>query len=116
MKIPVIIFVFLTQSVIVQAQHVFNSLHDVWEYSLSNNPENTIYQLRIEQAEQDKKTATSYLYPKAAVSFSGQRSIDIPETPVPGELIGKPGETVYMKFGQNYSFNSGISLSKTLKL
>lgn len=114
MKIPVIIFVFLTQSVIVQAQHVFNSLHDVWEYSLSNNPENTIYQLRIEQAEQDKKTATSYLYPKAAASFSGQRSIDIPETPVPGELIGKPGETVYMKFGQNYSFNSGISLSKTL--
>ena len=114
MKITIIIFVFLVQSVILQAQHVFKSLNEVWEYSLSNNPENTIYRLKIEQARQDKKTVNSYLFPKAAAGFSGQKSFEIPETPVPGELIGKPGETVYMKFGQNYSYNSGITVSKTL--
>lgn len=114
MKAPIMIFVFLIQSVILQAQQVFDSLKEVWEYSLLNNPENTIYRLRVEQASQDKKTANSYLFPKAAVGFSGQKSIEIPETPVPGELVGKPGQAVYMKFGQNYSYNSGITVSKTL--
>ena len=114
MKIKVTILAFLMMPVILQAQHVFNSLNDVWEYSLSNNPENNIYRLKIEQAGQDKKTANSYLYPKVGAAFSGQKNIEIPETPVPGELMGKPGETVYMKFGQNYSYNSGISVSKTI--
>lgn len=114
MKVIIVIFLFLVQSVILQAQHVFKSINDVWVYSLSNNPENTIYRLNIEQAKQDKKTANSYLFPKAAVGFSGQKNMEIPETPVPGELVGNPGQTVYMKFGQNYSYNSGITVSKTM--
>lgn len=114
MKKTIIISLILMQSVILQAQHVFKSLNDVWEYSLSKNPENTIYRLKIEQAKQDKKTANSYLFPKAAAGFMGQKNIEIPETPVPGELVGKPGQTVYLKFGENYSYNSGITVSKTL--
>ncbi len=114
MKIPTIIIVFLLQTVVLHAQHVFNSLDEVWEYTLSNNPENTIYQLKVEKANKDKITANSFLYPKIGAGFSGQKSIDIPETPVPGELIGMPGQTVYMKFGQNYSYNSGLSISKTI--
>jgi len=114
MKIPTIIIVFLIQSVVLNAQHVFNSLDEVWEYSLSNNPENTIYQLKVEKANKDKITANSFLYPKVGAGFSGQKSIDIPETPVPGELVGMPGQTVYMKFGQNYSYSGGLSISKTI--
>lgn len=114
MKIPTIIIVFLIQSVVLHAQHVFNSLNEVWEYSLSNNPENTIYQLKVEKANKDKITANSFLYPKVGAGFSGQKSIDILDTPVPGELVGMPGQTVYMKFGQNYSYSSGLSISKTI--
>jgi outer membrane protein TolC len=114
MKTPTIIIVFLIQSVVLNAQHVFSSLDEVWEYSLLNNPENTIYRLKVEKANKDKITANSFLYPKVGAGFSGQKSIDIPETPVPGELVGMPGETVYMKFGQNYSYSSGISISKTI--
>lgn len=99
---------------VLHAQHTFGSLNAVWDYALSNNPENTIYQLKIEQAEQDKKTADSHLYPKATLNFSGQKNMDIPETPVPGELLGKPGETVFLQFGQNYSYSEGLTISKTL--
>jgi len=114
MKAVGIILAFIMQLTIIQAQIVFKSINEVWEYSLSNNPENIMYQLQVEKAKQDKKTANSYLFPKAGVNFSGQKNIEIPETPVPGELIGMPGQTVYMKFGQNYSYNSGITVSKTL--
>jgi outer membrane protein len=43
-----------------------------------------------------------------------QYNIDIAETPLPGEIVGRPGETVYAKFGQEYSYNGGITFSKTL--
>jgi len=99
---------------VLQAQHIFNSLNEIWEYALSNNPENAIYHLRIEQASQNKKAANSYLYPKVGVAFSGQKNIDIPETPVPGELTGNPGETAYLEFGQKYSYNSGITTRKSI--
>lgn len=97
-----------------QAQHTFTSLNDVWSYALSNNPESAIYQLKIKQAIQDKRNAISYLYPKVGLSFAGQRNIDIAQSPVPGELVGKPGETVYLKFGQNYAYNGGVTISKTI--
>lgn len=114
MKIIGIILAFFLSLTTVHAQWVFHSVNEVCDYSLTKNSENIIYLLQIEKAKQDKKTANSFLFPKVGINFSGQKNIEIPETPVPGELIGLPGQTVYMKFGQNYSYNNGVSVSQTL--
>jgi outer membrane protein TolC len=96
------------------AQKVFNSVEEAWEYALANNPENTINQLKIDQAVEDKKTAKSFRYPRISTGFAGQKNLNIAETPVPGELVGAPGQTVYIKFGQNYSYNANLTINKTL--
>ncbi len=95
-------------------QQTFHSLEEVWIYALKNNPDNSVYQLQVEKAVKDYKTAKSYLYPKISIGMSGQYNMEIPETPVPGEIFGKPGETVYAQFGQTYNYSRGLSFSKTL--
>jgi outer membrane protein len=97
-----------------KGQHTFRSLEEIWSYALENNPDNAVYQLQVEKAIKDKKTANSYLYPKINVGMSGQYNMEIPETPIPGEIVGRPGETIYAKFGQAYNYTRGFSASKTL--
>lgn len=101
-------------NVLMAQQHQFTSVEEIWTYALIHNPENSIYQLKIEQAKEDKRNANSYIYPKISAVFSGQKNIKTPETPVPGEILGKPGETVYLKFGQDYSYNTGLTISKSI--
>lgn len=99
---------------LVKGQHTFHSLEEIWSYALENNPDNTAYQLQVEKAIKDKKTANSYLYPKINIGMAGQYNVEIPETPIPGEIFGRPGETIYAKFGQTYNYTKGLSASKTL--
>lgn len=96
-----------------KSQQTFYSLEEIWSYALENNPDNEIYQLQVEKSIKDKKSANSYLYPKINVGVSGQYNMEIPETPIPGEIFGGPGETIYAKFGQTYNYNGGLSASKT---
>jgi len=96
------------------AQHTFNSVDEVWNYALKNNLQDSVYALKIELAEQNSKAAHSYIYPKVSAGFSFQKNINIPETPVPGELFGKPGQTSYLQFGQKYNYSAAITVSKTL--
>ncbi len=95
-------------------QHTFHTLEEIWSYALEKNPDNTVYQLQVERAVKDYKTANSFLYPKIQFGMSGQYNKEIPETPVPGEIFGKPGETIYAQFGQTYNYTRGFSVSKTL--
>lgn len=97
----------------VNAQLTVRSLEELWAYALKNNPDNAVYQLQVEKAIKDKKTANSYRYPKINIAVSGQYNSAIPETPIPGEIFGRPGETIYAQFGQTYNYSRGISLSKT---
>jgi len=98
----------------VNGQNTFHSLEEIWYYAIEKNPDNIVYQLKVEKAIKDYKTTNSYLYPKVNVGMSGQYNMEIPETPVPGEIFGKPGETIYAKFGQTYNYSSGVYVSKTL--
>jgi outer membrane protein TolC len=95
-------------------QSTFQSLEEVWSYALKNNPDNEVYVLRIEKAMKDHKTANSYLYPKVYLGLSGQYNNEIPATPVPGEIFGMPGETVFAEFGQTYNYSRGLNISKPL--
>jgi len=96
------------------AQQTFNSVNEVWNFALKNNPQNNIYRLKIDSAEKNSNAAFSYIFPKISGGVSFQKNIEIPETPVPGELVGKPGQTAYLQFGQKYNFNAAITISKTL--
>ena len=95
-------------------QHTFHSLEEIWSYAMANNPDNSMYQFQVEKAVKDYKTANNFIYPKIQFGMSGQYNKEIPETPVPGEIFGKPGETVYAQFGQTYNYSRGLSFSKTL--
>lgn len=97
-----------------KGQHTFQSLDDVWSYALANNQENAVYKFQIEKAKNDNKVANSYRYPKVYFGTTGQYNAAIPETPIPGEIFGRPGETIFAQFGQPYNYTSGISSSKTI--
>lgn len=113
-KFILLIAVGLLASGNLMAQHSFQSLAEVWNYALAHNADNQVKQLQVIQAVQDKKTSNSFLFPKVSIGLNGQDNIDIPGTPVPGELVGKPGESVNMKFGKHYAFNAGIDVNYNL--
>jgi len=97
-----------------KGQHTFQSLEDVWSYALVNNQENAVFKLQIEKAKNDKNVVKSYRYPKIYFGTTGQYNSAIPETPIPGEIFGRPGETIFTQFGQTFNYTSGISTSKTI--
>lgn len=109
-----VITVLLFNSFGLDAQQVFHSIDEIWLYARENNPDNTIYQLQIDKAIKDQKITSSSLYPQINAGFSGQYNINIAETPIPGEAVGQPGETQYVKFGLPYAYNGGITVNKTL--
>ncbi|QGY46461.1 hypothetical protein GM418_23190 [Maribellus comscasis] len=111
MKTIYFISILLVASGSLKAQHSMKSLGEVWEFALANSSENKVKQWHAEQALQDKKTAGSFLFPTISATGNGQHNIDIAETPVPGEILGQPGETVYTKFGKAYSYSAGINVS-----
>lgn len=113
-KLVSLLIAYLATMGLAKSQHTFHSLEDVWTYALTNNKENAIYQLQVERSIKEKKAADSYLYPKANIGISGQRNSAIPETPIPGEIFGRPGETVFAQFGQPYTYTAGISTTRTL--
>ena len=107
----ILIVIILSASVSLKAQQTFHSLEQVWEYALFHNAENRIHQLEIEQAKQNKKEAAGFLFPTVTGAVNGQDNLDIAKTPVPGELVGEPGETVYLEFAKHYSYNAGINIT-----
>lgn len=94
-----------------QAQVKISSIEEAQKYALEHNYGHKMQQLKISQAREQKQTANAFLYPTISAGFNGQYNIDISETPVPGELVGKPGETVYMKFGKEYSYTAGLNVN-----
>jgi len=94
-----------------EAQVKINSIEEAQKYALEHNYGHKMQQLKISQAREQKQTANAFLYPTISAGFNGQYNIDISETPVPGELVGKPGETVYMKFGKEYAYAAGLNVS-----
>ena len=83
-------------------------------YALKNNPTQSVYQLQVIQSNLNLKAAKSIIFPRITGSINGQDNIHLPVTPIPGELIGKPGTTYYAQFGKKYAYNSGITLEKDL--
>jgi len=78
------------------------------------NGNQQVYALQKKKAEADYKTAKSFMYPQVEVGFTGQDFLELPTTPVPGELIGQPGTSVNLQFGKQFQYNTGLTISKGL--
>jgi outer membrane protein len=96
------------------AQIVFHSLPEVWTAALKNNPTQHIYRMKTGQLTADYYASQSYLLPQVAGNFSGQDNLKLSVTPVPGELIGQPGKTLYLTFGKHYIYNAGVNATENL--
>ncbi|OJU52458.1 MAG: hypothetical protein BGN96_07245 [Bacteroidales bacterium 45-6] len=96
------------------AQIVLRSADDARNLALKSNAGYRVQQLKTVQAKQNKRAANAFLFPNISAGASGQYNIHVQETPVPGELVGKPGETVFLKFGKDYNYTAGINVNYTL--
>lgn len=90
------------------------SLEEAIDHAFNNNLNLTINELQLEKAEMEHSLAKSSRMPQVNGSFVGQKNIELATTQVPGELFNQPGETVPVQFGQEYNYNAGINVSKSL--
>jgi outer membrane protein len=93
---------------------VFHSVTDVWSAALRNNPTERIYRMKTGQLTEDYKASLGNLLPQASLGISGQDNLKLSVTPVPGELIGQPGKTLYLMFGKQYIYNADLQVSQTI--
>ncbi len=91
-----------------------NSLEEAIALGMERNLTLAVNDLQLKKAEMEVKLAKSNKLPEISGTFSGQKNIELATTLVPGELFGQPGETVATQFGQEYQYNAGISINKSL--
>jgi outer membrane protein TolC len=96
------------------AQFVFHSVSEVWNAALKDNPTQKVYRLKTGQLTDEYKANQSYLLPQVGAAFSGQDNLKLSVTPVPGELIGQPGKTLYLTFGKHYVYNAGVNATENI--
>ncbi|WBA44128.1 TolC family protein [Hymenobacter canadensis] len=82
--------------------------------ALLHNPTQAVYQQQLRQAQYNYKAAKGLRLPQASAGFTGTDNLKLPVTPVPGELVGRPGTTYYAQFGRQYAYTAGLTLSQKL--
>jgi len=90
-----------------------STLQEAWDYALKNNPDQVTYQSNIEKAKFDLKVSEGARLPAIGGSFAGQINTQLPTTPIPGQIFGKPGQTMDIRLGKEFNYNTGISATKT---
>jgi outer membrane protein len=90
------------------------SLETTIAAAVKNNPTQEIYLRQITQASLNYKAAQGFLYPNASLGFNGTDNLSLATTPIPGVILGRPGETIYAKFGKHYVYNAGVSVSQDI--
>ncbi len=90
------------------------SIDELLKLARTQNPDLKSYELNVTKSSYDVKVSKAALLPSVTGSFSGQRNLELPTTPVPGEFFGQPGTTVNAQFGQDYAYNAGFTITKSL--
>ncbi len=98
----------------VRSAYTLRSLEDAWTLASENNVDIQNEARDIENAELDVKLAKARRLPSINGSFSLQNNLSLATTPLPGEIFGQPGETINAQFGQDYNWNAGITVNKSL--
>jgi len=90
------------------------SVNDAFNLAVKNNPTQAVLLEQIKVAKYNYRATQGVFYPNVSGSFTGQDNLHLGVTPVPGELIGRPGTTFYAQFGKKYAYNSGISINQDI--
>ena len=90
------------------------TLESLYKLAIQHNATQKVYDLKREQTGYDYKASNSYLYPQMNGSFGGQDNLKLATTPVPGELLGQPGKTIYLQFGKKYVYNAGFNITENI--
>ena len=90
------------------------SFTGLWEKVRRDNPTQRVYALNVQKAKIDRAGSRSFLYPNVSGAFNGQDNLALAITPVPGELVGRPGTTYNVQFGKHYTYGTGLSANETL--
>lgn len=93
---------------------VISSFDGLWGLVLKNNPSEKVYALNVEKAVRDHRASLSFIYPSVNGGFTGQNNPQLAITPVPGELVGRPGTTYNVRFGKPYVYGAGFSGTENL--
>lgn len=104
----------LVGSTSLQAQEVVIDSHQqAFDLALAQNLDLQNLKLNEQHAELEYKQDKNHKLPTISGTFSGQRNLDLATTPLPAEIFGgEPGTVINTQFGQEYTFNAGISISK----
>lgn len=95
-------------------QKTFTNVEEVITLALDKNPDLSVYLLQQEKATVDYKKNKNYFLPTISGTASFQNNLALQTTALPGEVFGQPGESVNVQIGQQYNYNAGINLSKSI--
>ena len=90
------------------------SVQEAIEFALENNPDLDVYNLNYQKAGKEVSISKSSRYPAISGTFTGQYNRDLPTSVLPGEIFGQPGQMIETQFGQEYNYNTGITISKNI--
>lgn len=91
-----------------------SSLEDLLSLARKQNPNLKSYELNVMKSGYEIRASKAAYLPSITGTFNGQNYLDLATTPVPGELFGQPGSTVNAQFGQEYAYNAGVTITKSL--
>jgi len=113
-KIIKFIFLILFAGNILQvnAQSIeLKTVEDAIKLSLEKNPELEIYNLKQEKSQHEYKIKRRSGMPKVSGNIEFQNNIEKQTSTLPGELFGRPGETVNAQLGSQYNYNAGLNVT-----
>ncbi|MEM6263663.1 MAG: TolC family protein, partial [Bacteroidota bacterium] len=100
-----------------ESQVVLQDVAQAVSLAWKQNPELEVYQLQHQKAEAEKRSAQGAYLPQVSATANGQYNMDLATTPFPSELgvlLGEPGQSVEVQFGQAYAYNAGINITQNI--
>jgi outer membrane protein len=98
----------------VQDTVTLGSLSAAVSMALQHNPTQAVYLKQVRQGKYNYKASVGNLLPNASAGFAGTDNLYLAVTPLPGNLFGQPGKTIYAQFGKKYVYNTGLTVSESL--
>jgi len=94
-----------------------SSVGEAIQVAWAQNPDLEVYQLKQQKAVSEWRIAQGTYLPQVTANANGQWNAALAITPFPAELgvlLGEPGESVNVQFGQPYAYNAGINISQNI--
>ena len=95
---------------VLQAQHTFSSLKEVWTYAEAHNVQVGSSYAQMQIAAGSVRQAQNNFLPGVSLNGGLTDNVSIQPTLVPAELFGgEPGTFVEETFGKRYNYNAGVN-------